>query len=156
MIYCEMKYRERDGPLHICHWAILVLRYGPWIWSRQDLRWWPSKQIPPPHPSPPIDVPICDTYPACLFPCKVLLTFYLIEALDLLRPAPMGPLGLPSRRMELLAVRRFTSLPNLAAEIKWSTGTAKRRASYLPGMMQLPKKNHFGIDDYRDRDLHMT
>lgn len=123
-----------------------------------------SKSLP--HPCPPIDVTVCDTYPACIFPGKVVLTSYLIEALEFPRPVPQGPIGLPSCRMELLSVRRSTSLPNwidctyegtfqlflcknppspLAAWIKWSIGAGKRSTRYLPGMMQLSKTNHFGV-----------
>lgn len=63
----------------------------------------------------PIDARVFDT-PTCPLSCEVGLTSYLIEGLGFPWPIPKppkGPIGLPSRRVDVLAVRRWTSLPNL-------------------------------------------
>lgn len=93
-------------------------------------------KIPPPGPHTPlpppqlilcINMPICDTIHNALaffsfHTYKVVLinifTFIETQALDFPSPVLKGPIGLPSRGMELLAVRRSTSLP------KWIDRTA--------------------------------
>lgn len=129
--------REQNRPLHITHWAILVLLHRPWTWSRQNRRRRPSKQNPsplPPHTPLSSSTNLMYQYAnmqyhtnrACLFfsfhTYKVVLiklfTFIETQALDFPSPVLKGPIGLPSRRMELLAVRRSTSLS------KWIDRTA--------------------------------
>ena len=127
----KIKYRERNQPLHSNHWGILVLFKGPWTWSQNGYRWYYSKSKsscrPPPLlprgtlPQPAIDAQTFAIYPLVFFSsCKVLIFKPLTSSKGLGQPRQVpepsqGPIGLPSRRMDVLAVRRRTSLPNLVS-----------------------------------------
>lgn len=54
--FWDIKFRERNQPLHINHWGILVLFKGPWTWSQNGYRWYSSKSksfLPPSSLLPP-------------------------------------------------------------------------------------------------------
>lgn len=77
--FWEIKYRERKRPLHIIHWAILVLFKGPSTWSQHGYRWYSSKpKSPLPHthtvPQRQLMHKLCAIYPLVFFfQCKVLV-----------------------------------------------------------------------------------